>query len=35
MCYNISSADMAKYGMCRDIRKEYGGNGGLSGAKRR
>ena len=35
MCYNISPADMAKYGMTRDIRKEYGGTGGVGGAKRK
>ena len=35
MCYNVSPVDMAKYGMTRDIRKEYGGNGGVGGAKRK
>ena len=28
MVKTLTTSEMAKYGMCRDIRKEYGGNGG-------
>ena len=35
MCCNLTLAEMAKYGMTRDIRKEYGGNGGVGGAKKK
>ena len=35
MCYNLTPAEMAKYGMSRDIRKEYVGNGGVGGAKKK
>ena len=35
MCSNLTPAKKAKYGMTQDIRKEYGGSGGIGGAKKK